>query len=110
MEIRKLDEMFEVLKTRDKKRLVAAWAIDAHSIMAVYEAVKMNIVQGILVGDENIIKAVCAEHEIDPANFTIVHIDNDIAAAAKAVDLINAGEGDFLMKGLLSTDRYMRAI
>jgi phosphate butyryltransferase len=102
--------MFEVLKTRDKKRLVAAWAIDAHSIMAVYEAVKMNIVQGILVGDENIIKAVCAEHEIDPANFTIVHIDNDIAAAAKAVDLINAGEGDFLMKGLLSTDRYMRAI
>lgn len=110
MEIRKLDEMFEVLKTRDKKRLIAAWAIDAHSIMAVYEAVKMNIVQGILVGDENIIKAVCAEHEIDPANFTIIHVDNDIAAAAKAVDLINAGEGDFLMKGLLSTDRYMRAI
>ncbi|MCB5263072.1 MAG: phosphate butyryltransferase [Candidatus Cloacimonetes bacterium] len=110
MEIRKLDEMFEVLKSRAKKRLVAAWAIDAHTIMAVYEAVKMNIVQGILVGDEPKIKAVCAEHDIDPANFTIIHVDNDIAAAAKAVALINAGEGDFLMKGLLSTDRYMRAI
>jgi phosphate butyryltransferase len=102
--------MFEVLKTREKKRLIAAWAIDAHTIMAVYEAVKMNIVQGILVGDENIIKTVCKEHDIDPANFTIVHVDNDIDAADKAVDLINAGEGDFLMKGLLSTDRYMRAI
>ena len=33
-----------------------------------------------------------------------------MSAAAKAVDMINAGEGDFLMKGLLSTDRYMRAI
>jgi len=27
-----------------------------------------------------------------------------------AVDLINAGEGDILMKGLCSTDKYMRAI
>ena len=31
-------------------------------------------------------------------------------AAAKAVELINAGEGDVLMKGLVSTDKYMRAI
>jgi len=95
MEIRKLDQMFEVLKTRSKKRLVAAWAIDAHTIMAVSEAVKMGIIEGILVGDEAKI---------------IVHCDSDAVAATKAVDLINAGEGDFLMKGLLSTDRYMRAI
>jgi len=110
MEIRKLDQMFEVLKTRSKKRLVAAWAIDAHTIMAVSEAVKMGIIEGILVGDEAKIIAVCKEHEIDPAQFRIVHCDSDAVAATKAVDLINAGEGDFLMKGLLSTDRYMRAI
>ncbi len=110
MEIRKLDQMFEVLANQPNKRLIAAWAIDAHTIMAVYEAVKMNIIQCVLVGDENIIRAVCAEHDIDPGIFSIVHVDNDLAAAAKAVDLINAGEGDFLMKGLLSTDRYMKAI
>jgi len=110
VEIRKLDQMFEVLKSQAKKRLIAAWAIDAHTIMAVNDAVEMNIIQGILVGDEPRIKAVCAEHGIDPANFSIIHVDNDAAAAAKAVEMINAGEGDFLMKGLLSTDRYMRAI
>ena len=31
-------------------------------------------------------------------------------AAALACDLINRGEGDILMKGLLPTDKYMRAI
>ncbi|MDD5317055.1 MAG: phosphate acyltransferase, partial [Candidatus Cloacimonetes bacterium] len=81
MEIRKLDRMFDVLGTRAKKRLVAAWAIDAHTIMAVSEAVKMGIIEGILVGDEQKIKAVCREHGIDAGSLRIVHCDNDIAAA-----------------------------
>jgi len=81
MEIRKLDQMFEVLGTRAKKRLVAAWAIDAHTIMAVNEAVNMGFIHAILVGDEVRIQAVCREHDVDPAKFTIVHVDNDMAAA-----------------------------
>jgi len=110
MEIRKLDQMFDVLATRTKKRLVAAWAIDAHTIMAVAQAVQKGIVEAILVGDEARIKEVCREHNIDSGIFKIEHSENDLAAAARAVELINQGRGDFLMKGLLSTDRYMRAI
>lgn len=110
MEIRKLEQMFEVLKSRPKKRLVAAWAIDAHTIMAVEAAVKKGIVEGILVGDEKTIRQVCQDNGLDASLFTIVNVENDLDAAAKAVKMINDGEGDFLMKGLLSTDRYMRAI
>jgi phosphate butyryltransferase len=110
MQISKLDQMFEILKPRPNKRLVAAWAVDAHTICAVHQAVEMDLIEGILVGDEALIKKVCAEEGIDPSCFRIVQVDNDLSAAAKAVDMINAGEGDFLMKGLLSTDRYMRAI
>jgi phosphate butyryltransferase len=84
--------------------------VDAHTICAVHQAVEMDLIEGILVGDEALIKKVCAEEGIDPSCFRIVQVDNDLSAAAKAVDMINAGEGDFLMKGLLSTDRYMRAI
>ena len=102
--------MFDVLATRTKKRLVAAWAIDAHTIMAVAQAVQKGIVEAILVGDEARIKEVCREHNIDSGIFKIEHSENDLAAAARAVELINQGRGDFLMKGLLSTDRYMRAI
>ncbi len=110
MSITKLDQMFGFLQNRPKKRLVAAFANDAHTIVAVHEAIKIGIIDGILVGDKDIIVSVCQKHSIDPQVFTIVHEANDTKAAAKAVEIINKGEGDFLMKGLLSTDKYMRAI
>lgn len=110
MPITKLDQMFEVLASRTKKRLVAAWAVDAHTVVAAAEGVKKGIIEATLVGDEAMITKVCQEHQIDPSIFNIVQADNDIAAANLAVSLINQGKGDFLMKGLLSTDRYMRAI
>ncbi|NLK49944.1 MAG: phosphate butyryltransferase [Candidatus Cloacimonetes bacterium] len=110
MQITKLEQMFEVLKSRPRKRIVAAWANDEHTIMAVNAAVQKGIVSGVLVGDEATIKEVCAAKQIDPSVFRIVHSNSDVEAAAMAVQLINDQEGDFIMKGLLSTDRYMRAI
>ena len=110
MQITKLDQMLEILKPLPNKRLVAAWAVDAHTICAVHQAVTMDLVDGILVGDEALIKKVCAAEGVDPGVFRIVHVNTDTEGAAKAVELINAGEGDVLMKGLLSTDKYMRAI
>lgn len=110
MQITKLEQMLDILKPLPNKRLVAAWAVDPHTVCAVHEAVTNDLIEGILVGDEKQIKKVCADEKLDPSVFRIVHTDNDTEAASKAVDLINAGEGDFLMKGLLSTDRYMRAI
>ena len=38
MEIRKLEQMFEVLRSKPKKRLVAAYANDDHTICAVNAA------------------------------------------------------------------------
>jgi phosphate butyryltransferase len=108
--IKKLDQMFGVLKTNPKKRLVAAYANDSHTLQAVNEAVLMGIVDGILVGDESVINQVCSRENIDTSRFRIVHEPNGPAAAAKAVAMINAGDGDVLMKGLVSTDQYMRAI
>jgi phosphate butyryltransferase len=110
MTITKLDQLFEVLKSKPKKRLVAAFANDDHTIEAVSMAVDMGIVEATLVGDESTIKKVCATHNIDPSKFQIVQENDEMKAASKAVELINNGEGDVLMKGLVSTDKYMRAI
>lgn len=104
------EEIFEHLRSKSKKRLVAAWAVDDHTINAVRLAIELGIVEGTLVGDENMIKAVCEEEGIDPSIFNIVHNESELKSIAQAVDIINAGEGDILMKGLCSTDKYMRAI
>lgn len=110
MIINKLDQLFDVLRSKTKKRLVAAYANDAHTIEAVSMAIDMGIVDGTLVGDEPTIKKVCAEHNINPDKFKIVQEADEMKAATKAVELINKGEGDVLMKGLVSSDKYMRAI
>lgn len=110
MAISKLDQMFDLLKTRSKKRIVAAYANDSHTIGAVSMAIDMGLVDGTLVGDEPTILKVCAEERIDASKFLIVNEPNEVLAARKAVELINAGKGDILMKGLVSTDNYMRAI
>ncbi|MBI9068019.1 MAG: phosphate butyryltransferase [Salinivirgaceae bacterium] len=110
MNITKLEQMYEVLRGADKKRLVAVWANDSHTISAVSQAIDLGIVDGILVGDESEIEKVCNVEKIDKSKFRIIHVKSDNEAGAEAVKLIVKGEGDILMKGLLSTDKYMRAI
>ena len=110
MSITKLDQLVELVKSQPKKRLVAANANDAHTIEAVNAAVEMGVIDATLVGDPAAIEKVCAELKIDMNKFKIVPETVDVKAAATACDLINNGEGDILMKGLLPTDKYMRAI
>lgn len=110
MEIKKLNEMFDVLKSRPKKRLVAAFAMDDHTVCAVNDAVDNGLIDATLIGDPARIAEICKEEKIDINKFKIVEEKDDVKAAALACDLINRGEGDILMKGLLPTDKYMRAI
>lgn len=110
MEITKLNQMFDVLKSRPKKRLVAAYAMDDHTVCAVNDAVDNGLIDATLVGDPARIAEICKEEKIDMDKFKIVEEKDDVKAAALSCDLINRGEGDVLMKGLLPTDKYMRAI
>jgi phosphate butyryltransferase len=110
MSITKLNQMLDALRNKPRKRLVAAAANDEHTIEAVKAAVDAGIVEGILVGDESKIKEVCKKEGIDTGMFKIIAEPNDVKAAAQAVAMVRAGEGDVLMKGSLSTDKYMRAI
>ncbi|PKP21114.1 MAG: phosphate butyryltransferase [Bacteroidetes bacterium HGW-Bacteroidetes-22] len=110
MSIINLQQLVEVVKTKPRKRLIAAFANDSHTIQAVSNAIDLGIVEGILVGDEAAILQVCAHEGIDPLKFKIVQEADEQKAAHKAVEMIMKGEGDILMKGLVSTDKYMRAI
>jgi phosphate butyryltransferase len=110
MSITKLDQMFDLLKSKPKRRLSVAFANDAHTIEAVYAAVEKGIVDATITGDEAFIKKTCADHNMDATKFEILHEPNEAKAATLAVQLINEGKANLLMKGSLSTDKYMRAI
>ena len=107
----KFEEIFAELQNRGaRKRMIAAWGVDSHTIAAAGKAVDLGLVDVTLVGDENMIAEACKEEGIDVAKFTIVHNPNELPAVAQAVNMIREGQGDFLMKGLCSTDKFLRAI
>ncbi|MCX6258106.1 MAG: phosphate acyltransferase [Bacteroidia bacterium] len=110
MPITKLEQMFDVLKSKGKKRLIAAYANDSHTIDAVSHAIDLGIVEGTLVGDKEIIRQVCKDEGVNYEKFHVIHEPDEIKATMRAIKTINDGDGDILMKGLVSTDKYMRCI
>ena len=110
MPITRLEQLLDAVQARPRKRLAAAYANDAHTLEAVAHAADRGIVDATLVGDETEIRARLQDLGIDPARFVIVHEPVDSRAAARAVALVRSGECQILMKGLVSTDKYMRAI
>lgn len=104
-------QIFAELKSRDsRKRMVAAWGVDGHTIAAASMAVDLGLADVTLVGDERLVAEACKAENVDVAKFTVVHNANELASVAQAVQMIRDGEGDFLMKGLCSTDKFLRAI
>lgn len=107
----KFEEIFTELAGRSsRKRMVAAWAVDGHTIAAASMAVDLGIVDATLVGDENMIKEQCDKEGIDINKFRVLHNPEELSAVTQAVTMVNQGMGDILMKGLCSTDKFMRAI
>ena len=108
--IRKLAEILPALQNRPVKRLVAVNAVDEHTLDAVEEAVKAGFIQATLTGDPEKIGATCRKMGIDQGMFTIIPAYSEEEAAVKGIELVASGQANILMKGLLSTDKYMRAI
>ena len=109
--ITNFNDLFAELKAKGIcKRMVAAWGVDSHTIEAAALASEMGFVKVTLVGDKDLIAKVCEECKIDIAQFQIVDIKEELKAVAEAVRMVHDGEGDVLMKGLCSTDKFLRAI
>ena len=109
--IKSFNELFAELQAKGiRKRMIAAWAVDSHTIEAAYRALELGIVDVTLVGDEDMIRKACAECRIDASRFTVVDIKDELKAVAEAVRMVHDGEGDVLMKGLCSTDKFLRGV
>ena len=114
MAIKHLNQLIEIAKKRakkgPKKRVVVAYAHDDNSIMSVQEAYEIGLTDATLVGDEKIIKQACKKNKIDCKKFRIIHEPDELKSGRKAVELIRKKKADILMKGLISSDNYIKCI
>ena len=109
--IQSLDQLVEhVMASGIKKRIAVAYAQDPNTIGAIAKAVKNGFAEAIMIGDEEAIKLRSTEAGIDPTIFTIVHEPNDQQAVNTAVKMVKNDQADVLMKGLVGTDKFLRAV
>ena len=108
--IQHLTDIVTEARKKGKKRLAVAYGQDSHTLEAVYEAYKEGLVEPTLYGERAVIEQVCAENDIDIKAFNIVEEKSDVKCVQLAVAAVVAGNADVLMKGLVSTDKYMRGI
>ena len=86
--LKSFSEIFAELQSRGtKKRMIAAWAVDGHTIAAASKAVELGLADVTLVGDENLIEDACKEEGVDIALFSIVHNPVELASVAQAVQM-----------------------
>lgn len=110
MKIERLSQLFEIVKQQSIKKMVVVNAIDHHSLEAAIEAIKLDLVEVALTGDQSLILKSCAELNIDSSSFEIIPTNSDDEAALVAVKMVTEGKADFLMKGLINSDKFMKAL
>lgn len=108
--IKTLEDLFSAVLQRPKRTLIVVSANDNHSVEAAYQAVQTGLIQAVLIGDQRIIVEICLASKFDSSQFQIIHQPDDRLAASLAVRMIRQHEGDFIMKGLISTDKFIKAI
>lgn len=109
--ITSLDQMVDhVIRSGIKKKVAVACGEDQNTISAIFRAVKSGFAEAIMVGCKNKIEQRAKEEHIDPSIFNIIHVDHPSDAIDKALELVKTGEADVLMKGLVGTDEFLKAV
>ena len=111
MKLGRLSDLFEYKKTFESRTLIAVNAIDLHTLEAIIEAVNLGLISSVKVtgNREEIIKQ-CNENNLDYNLIDIIHAENEDDAAKLAVEQVLRIDNCILMKGLISSDKFMRSI
>lgn len=97
-------------QTGINKRIAVAVAEDQNTIGALIEAQQKGFAAPILLGNRTKIISVLEGVNADPDNYKIVDIQDHSIAAKEAVRMVRQDEADVLMKGLISTDKFLKEV
>lgn len=93
-----------------KQRIAVAWAQDPNTVGSLHRAVIEGFAEAIMIGNPDAILVTCEELGLDAGLFTIVAAADEKVAAEMAVAMTRSGEADIVMKGLVGTDKFLRAV
>lgn len=103
-------EIIMEARRREKVKVAVAAAADLEVLEAVYAAKAEGIAEAILIGNAAEISRLCQNQGFDPQAFTVENIPDGRLAAKRAAKLVREGQAGVMMKGLIGTADFMRAV
>lgn len=108
--IKSFDEILNRVKTNGIKKVAVAVAQDEPVLEAIRDAKKMGIADAILVGERAKIEEAAVAIGLNINQFEIIDEPDNAQAAKIAVELVSSGNADMVMKGLVDTATFLRAV
>ena len=108
--MKELREILTLARSIGPKRIAVAKAEDEEVFLALDQARREKIAQGILVGSKEKIKTLAEKNRINLSEYESIEENDPLQAALICTQLINQRKADVMMKGLLDTGIFMKGI
>ncbi|MBI9106655.1 MAG: hypothetical protein JEZ04_07890 [Spirochaetales bacterium] len=103
------DQLFKEIKIEPMRIAVAA-AEEVETLSAIMDASEAGIVTPILFGNSEKIRSLSLSINWDMADCVVIDTESPADSAVEAVACVKNGFADFLMKGLVETSVFLKAI
>lgn len=108
--MKSLDDILTLAGKTGPKKVAVAQAEDEEVLRALDQARSQGMVEAILVGRREKMKELASRNGVDLGKFELHQETHGFSATLVCCELVNRGEADFLMKGLVGTAQFMKAI
>ncbi len=108
--IKTFDEVISKVKSQSMKKVAVAVAQDEPVLEAIRDAKKNGIADAILVGDKDEIIKIAETIGMNIDEYEIIDEKDVNKASIETVKLVSSGKADMMMKGLVDTATFLRAV
>ncbi len=108
--IKSFSDLMKQAKASGPKKVAVAVAQDEVVLEALSEAAAEKIATPVLFGDKKAIEETAQKAKVDIKGWSITDIKDMAEASRAAVKAVSSGQADFLMKGLVATSTFLKAV
>jgi phosphate butyryltransferase len=108
--ISRLQQIEDFLTGKPARRIAVVAAHDDNVLSSLKEAFNRGFAQPILIGDKQRIFELADSIEFDLSKVSVIQEDDNERSARIAIEMVHSGEAHALMKGILPTADFMKAV
>lgn len=108
--INSLKDIEALVQGKPGGRMVVAAAHDDNVLASIKEVYEKGYVEPILIGDKERIFKYADVLRLDTARINIIKESDDVQSVRLAVNMVNNGEADIIMKGFIQTADLMKVV